>query len=35
MRDKVNTLGVCFIVKKNKGKDGEAPLYLRIREGYT
>jgi len=30
MRDKGNTLGVGFIVKKNKGKNGEAPLYLRI-----
>ena len=30
MRDIGNTLGVGFIVKKNKGKNGEAPLYLRI-----
>ncbi|MBK3517531.1 site-specific integrase [Carboxylicivirga marina] len=30
MREKGNTLGVGFIVKKNKGKNGEAPLYLRI-----
>jgi len=30
MRDKGNTLGVGFIVKKHKGKNGEAPLYLRI-----
>ncbi|MCT4586342.1 MAG: site-specific integrase [Carboxylicivirga sp.] len=30
MSNKGNTLGVGFIVKKSKGKDGGAPLYLRI-----